>query len=398
MNIQQLLDLNALARKEGFSYPIKRSVYDQIATEPGKHFIGIVGPRGAGKSVLLKQIAAERSDAVYVSADTLEPEADLFALARTLSENFRFQLLLLDEVHFLKNPSASLKQLYDYPSLRVIFTSSVALAIHASAHDLSRRVRLLPLRVFSFREYLRFREGVDLPRLDMESLVSRKWQAEHLRSGHRFEDYLRGGVLPFALAEPDPLPLLANILEKIITKDIPSVVPLTMGELDTIKRLARFVGGAPVDGINYSSLSRNLGITRYKAEQYVCSLERAFVLRQVFPEGTNVLKEPKILMTPPYRLLFKPYQDAIGGLREDFAVETLTQAAIPFHYLKSTRGAKTPDYVVEALTGKLVVEIGGRGKGREQFKNFHADRKLVLAHTLVPDEKRVPLFLLGHTV
>ena len=60
-------------------------------------------------------------------------------------------------------------------------------------------------------------------------------------------------------------------------------------------------GRAPIDGINYTSLSRNLGITRFKAERYVRALERAFLLRQAFPAGANVLREPKVFMEPPYR-------------------------------------------------------------------------------------------------
>ena len=48
--------------------------------------------------------------------------------------------------------------------------------------------------------------------------------------------------------------------------------------------------------------------------------------------------------------------------------------------------------------GKLVVEVGGKGKGREQFKGINVDRKLVFAHTDVPDGRRLPLFLAGFLV
>ena len=153
-----------------------------------------------------------------------------------------------------------------------------------------------------------------------------------------------------------------------------------------------------VDGISYSCLSHNLGITKYKAEQYVDCLEQAFVLQRVYPEGTNVLREPKILMTPPCRLLYRDPEDAMGGLREDFFVDMLRQAGIGLSYLKSTRGEKTPDYLVAGGPDKLVVEIGGRGKGRQQFKGIEIDRKLVFAHTDVPTASTIPLFLIGYLV
>lgn len=273
---------------------------------------------------------------------------------------------------------------------------SVALAMRASAHDLSRRVRLINLHGFSFREYLSFTQSISLPPLELEQVAEGKWDSDHLRAGRFFDDYLQGGILPFSLEEPEPLGFLESMVEKVISRDIPSVVRLVVDELDSIRRLLRFVGRSPVDGINYSSLSRNLGITKYKAEQYVSCLERAFILQQVFPAGTNVLREPKILMTPPIRLLYRDVEDALGGLREDFFVQAMKQAGIRFQYLKSTRGAKTPDYLIRDAPTRLAVEIGGSGKGRQQFKGVQIDRKLVFAHSPAPERMQLPLFLLGY--
>lgn len=101
-------------------------------------------------------------------------------------------------------------------------------------------------------------------------------------------------------------------------------------------------------------------------------------------------------MTPPVRLLFRDVEEAVGGLREDFFVESLKQAKIRFQYLKSTRGAKTPDYLIQEAARKLVVEIGGPGKGRTQFKGVKYDRKIVCADVSVPGDDRFPLFLLGY--
>ena len=396
MHISQLIELHELAKKEGQKYDKKRSLYKTLIAETGKHFTGIVGPRGAGKTVILKQLASENQNAFYLSADVLEPETDLFSVIRQLTEDFKFKTFLIDEIHFLPSHSAILKKIYDFLDVRVFFTSSVALAMHSSAHDLSRRVRLLPLHYLSFREYLRLARDIDLPKLDLASLTTRQWQAEHLREGHYWNKYLTGGQLPFSFGEPNPMPLLKNIIEKIISRDIPSVLRLAVDEMECFRKLMNFIGRSAVDGINYSSISQNIGITKYKAEQYVNCLEKAFVLHQVFPLGTNVLKEPKILMAPPCRLLYRDYNDAIGGLREDFCAEMMKQAGIEFHYLKSVRGAKTPDYLVANGTEHLVLEIGGKGKGREQFKGIKTEHKLIFAHTDMPDEKRLPLFLLGY--
>ena len=94
------------------------------------------------------------------------------------------------------------------------------------------------------------------------------------------------------------------------------------------------------------------------------------------PKGTNILKEPKILMALPYRLLFIDYEQAVGGLREDFFVEMMRSLDIDFYYLKSTRGAKTPDYLVPFNNGDIIIEIGGKKKGREQFKGIQTKKSL----------------------
>ncbi len=395
MSIKRLLELHELAMQDCKSYPRKRFLYRQLVEEKGKHFVGIAGARGTGKTVLLRQYALEHDDAFYISADTLEHGDDAWELIRNLSENYGYQTFLLDEIHFLPDATAILKRLYDFLDVRIIFSSSVALAMHASAHDLSRRVRLMELRIFSFREYLALAQGIFLPALTLEEIVSRQWSPQHLRAGRFFDEYLQGQLLPFSLEEPEPLNLLNNIIEKVITRDIPAVAPLLVQELETIRRLLRFVGRSAIDGINYSSLSRNLGITKYKAEQYTSLLERAFILHLIFPAGTNVLREPKILMAPPCRLLYRDITDAIGGLREDFFVETMKQADIDFHYLKSTRGAKTPDFLIENNSDKLVIEIGGPGKGRSQFKGIIIDRKQIFAHIPEPSGYLNPLFMLG---
>ena len=398
MNLNKIIELHDLAKKEGSKYIRKRNAYERIAHVHGKHFLGIIGPRGVGKTVLLRQYALAHEDAFYLSADTLTHQHDLWELVKKLHQDFGYNTFLLDEIHFIPKITTVLKRLYDFLDIHVIFTSSVALAMHESVHDLSRRMVLEKLYPFSYREYLAFKHDVIIEPLTFSDLIDRHWSSSHLRYGIYFDDYLRGGLLPFSLAEPDPLLLLANTLDKIIHQDIPSIQRLAIEEIVIIKQLLKFTGLSEIDGINYSSISKNLGITKYKAEQYVRCLEQAFVLIQIFPTGTNVLREPKIVMAPPYRLLYRDFEQAAGGLREDYFALAAHQADIKFSYLKSTRGKKTPDFLVQTNTEKLAIEIGGSSKGREQFKGIKVDRKLVFAHTDVPDKNRYPLFLLGYLV
>jgi len=396
IDYNRLLELHELACREAANLKIRRGLFEVLQADVGRHLNGIAGPRGAGKTVLLKQLAVSTEGAFYLSADTLARGSDLFEIVRGLLEKYRYTRFLLDEIHFLPGALGGLKKIYDFlPEVRVVFTSSVALAIHASGHDLARRVVIHPLGYFSFREYLLIHRGENLNRITFDELLSEKFDPLHLRASRFFDNYLLGGLLPFALEEPDPMPLLRATIEKIIHRDIPANLRLHTDELPILEKLIAFVGRSAVDGINYSSLSHNLGITKYKAEQYAAAFEDAFLLKRVFPAGTNVLREPKVLLMPPVRLLERTAVEAMGGLREDYFAMAMAQAGMDFEYLKSTTGQKTPDYLIEHQGQRIALEIGGKGKGRSQFKGVKTDRKIILAHDVIPSSEKIPLHLLG---
>ena len=99
-------------------------------------------------------------------------------------------------------------------------------------------------------------------------------------------------------------------------------------------------------------------------------------------------------MAVPYRMLYRDYEESLVGLREDFFAESMKRAGLSFHYLKSTRGKKTPDFLIHGPE-KIVIEVGGKGKGRQQFKGIEVGRKLIVAHETTPSPKHIPLHLLG---
>ena len=396
MSINDLQALDALARVEAKRFPIHRDALVALRKTQGRRFIGILGPRGVGKTVILKQLTVETDRSFYGSVDTFE-DVTLFELAQVLFEKRGVRTLLLDEIHFLPGFDGELKKIFDFlPDVHVIFTSSVALALQQSVFDLSRRVRLIRVLPFSFREYVRFKEGVVLDRLTLDAVGRGEWTPDHARYGYLFDTYLKGGLYPFALTEPDPLAVLRSILDTVLQRDIPHVSKVTYQEVALIGKALTFIGRSAVDGVNPTTVAKNLGITRYKAIEYIDLLSKAFILIQVDPEGTNVLREPKILMQVPYRLLYRSWDDAIGAVREDFFTTTMSMADIQFRYLKSTTGRKTPDFWMSTDSGDWVVEIGGPGKGRTQFKGVRVERKMVLAHDADTRRGSMPLFMAGY--
>jgi len=51
--------------------------------------------------------------------------------------------------------------------------------------------------------------------------------------------------------------------------------------------------------------------------------------------------------------------------------------------------------LIEHHGRKIVFEIGGKRKGRSQFKGVEADQKIILAPGIAPSPGRIPLEIIG---
>ncbi len=391
-----LVERSAAAGAEAVRFEMRRSPYERLASAEEDRIIGLIGPRGGGKSVLLKQLLAAREDAFYIALDSLG-DRDLFDTAQQLQLQRGIKLLLLDEAIYLRDFDAALKQIDDSLDMQVVFTSSAALTVQHSPFDFMRRSRMLSLPLLSFREFVASRTGMWPPLLTMDRILAGEWGADSSNHSVLFDEYLQGGIAPRFLEEPDSLPWLRKSLNTVLCNDLPRLARLPLDEVDVIRRMVDFIGRSEADDISSSRLSRSLGITKYKAGIYLGLLKKAFVVHLIHPRGSGVLKEPKILMTAPYRLLYRPVSEAAEALHQDFFATMMAAAGIPYFYLKSTRGAKTPNFLVSLRSGEVVVEIKGKGRGIRRFKGIKAEKRAVFSRSGGKEAKGLqrPLFLLG---
>ncbi len=85
----------------------------------------------------------------------------------------------------------------------------------------------------------------------------------------------------------------------------------------------------------------------------------------------------------------------IARWHQFFFAMAMRQAGIPIEYLKSTTGQKTPDFLIEHGGQKISFKIGGKGKGRSQFKGVKADQKIILLQGGASSPGRIPLEMAG---
>ncbi|HPI21231.1 MAG TPA: AAA family ATPase, partial [Candidatus Kapabacteria bacterium] len=141
----------------------KRYLYDKVSW--GSGMIGIVGPRGVGKTTMILQYIKENlnnKNTLFVFADDMYfSENKLMDLADNFYKNDG-EYLFIDEIHKYENWSQELKNIYDsFPTLKVVFTGSSVLDIIKGSSDLSRRAIIYKLQGLSFREFLKLFHNFD---------------------------------------------------------------------------------------------------------------------------------------------------------------------------------------------------------------------------------------------
>jgi len=393
--MQDILDKSRKAKESAAAYPKERFAYPAVKRFlSGRVFVGIAGLRGAGKTVLLRQLASHTPGSAYVSMDALPADVRLYELAEQLHSAHGIGHLFVDEIHAYPEWKADLKKAFDFLDVKIAFTSSSAIEIAESRHDLSRRVAIVNLPPFSFREYLLFKKGVELPVLTLGNILA-DWKKNYLKVQEYeplFMEFCTGGALPFSLENPDPQ-AVGNVIDKIIQRDLPSVSKFDSEDAANTRRMLLFIARSGIEVCSYSSIAKNLGITKYMAQRYVDMLSSAFVLGAILPHGTNLTREPKFLFTLPFRAHLSSGVDEArlkGALREEFFAHHVPGLL----YVKGAKGQKAPDYFVQLGARRLVFEIGGAGKGATQLKGVDEKyEKFVLSSPA--SDKGIPLVLFG---
>jgi uncharacterized protein len=397
--IEELISLDRSAREESKNYPTRRFLFPQVRNllSDMRQIVGIAGLRGTGKTILLRQIANDLPHTFYLSADTLSAGIDLFELSKRIAESFGTKHLLIDEIHAISGWQAQLKKIYDFSGLKILFTSSSSLELTESRYDLSRRLTILSLPLFSFREFLLFRRKVDLPVITLDELMTghQKIYQQLFPFEADFREFSILGAMPACLESPLSS-VITSIVNKVVQKDILTAGRLSQEDILHILTVLLFIARSGAEGCSYSSISRNTGITKYKAQHYIALMQSASLLKIVLPYGANVLPEPKIILVPTIRVNMAQGidQDRLtGAIREEFFIHHVNGANLTVNYLKSLRGQKLPDYILFHGDRKLIFEIGGAGKGTSQFKGVEIKEKYILSQPA--SSRSIPLILFG---
>ncbi len=365
-----------------------------------KQLVAIRGSRGVGKTTLMRQYikltyGVQAGEALYCLMDSL-----YFTSHSLLDLAERFHLmggrhLFLDEVHKYPSWSKEVKEIIDlYPEMKVVFSGSSLLQILNADADLSRRVSSFDLAGLSFREFLRFYHGIDLPVYKLEDILSdadsiceKICQACHPQP--LFESYLRAGYYPFYDGDVDDYyNRIENVVNFIIDQEMTQFCGVDPANTRKLKAMMMFLCNNVPYEVNIAKLASYLELNKATVLSYLSGMKKAELLQLLYSSNVSVTKmqkPDKIYVHNPNTLYALGSRESIGTVRECFFVNQLTKG----HTVEY--GKANGDFLVN---GSITIEVGGKDKTFEQIANI--PHSYIFADEMeYPVGKKIPLWLAG---
>ena len=270
-----------------------------------KQLVAIRGSRGVGKTTLMRQyiklnFGIQAGETLYCLMDSM-----YFTSHSLLDLAERFHLmggkhLFLDEVHKYPSWSKEIKEIIDlYPEMKVTFSGSSLLQILNADADLSRRVRSQDLAGLSFREYLRFYHGIELPVFKLEEILSnpdaictRVCEACHPQP--LFESYLRAGYYPFYDGDvEDYYSRIENVVNFIIDQEMTEFCGVDPANTRKLKAMLMFLCDNVPYEVNIAKLASYLELNKATVLSYLSGMKKAELLHLLYSSNVSVTKMQK---------------------------------------------------------------------------------------------------------
>ena len=354
---------NKLVREMGTSF--FRYMYDGINWK--SRMIGLVGPRGVGKTTLVLQYIKQNlnpAETLYVTAEDFYFVDNRFVDLADAFVKRGGKYLFIDEIHKYKDWAKELKLIYDYhKDLNVVFTGSSVLDIKKGASDLSRRAVIYNMQGLSFREYLRLFHNISTKTYSLEDILQHKVELPELKHPlPLFSDYLKKGYYPFALEEDFEL-RLRQVINQTLENDIPMYANMNVATGRKLKQLLAIISKSAPFKPNMTKIAEMLSASRNNISDYCLYIEEAGMIAQLRDDtgGIRGLGKVDKVYLDNTNLIYNLADDTsnIGNIRETFF---LNQTRVKHDVFASP----VADFLVDDKT----FEVGGKKKGQKQIKEI----------------------------
>lgn len=266
---------------------------------PARQILAFTGLRRVGKTTLLYMILKAKleegfdpSRIVYFSFDNFRDVAikEVVTTSAELTGHNLDEgpsLFLFDEIQKVERWEEQIKRLYDrYPLAKIILSGSESLFIRQKTREsLAGRFFEFFLTPLRFTEFLQFK-GVSFSRPQL--------YFQELRQ--LFHEYLLCNGFPELIGANQLFVekyLKENIVEKIIYRDLPQLVPVRDPAI--VEQLFMIILLEPGQIIDTNDVASELGLARQTVALYLDYLEKSFLIRKLYNFSRNARKTQRKL-------------------------------------------------------------------------------------------------------
>ena len=350
-----------------------RSFHDTINWN--NRLIGILGQKGVGKSTMILQhikMYDDISESLYVQADDFYfADHRIYDLALAFFQRGG-KKLYIDEIHKYSGWNTEIKMIYDQlPLLKIVYSGSSVLDLKKGAKaDLSRRTIEYFMPILSFREYLNISKAWNLKTASLDEILSGHIDfpyGEH-RPIKYYKEYLQRGCYPY-FSEEDFLIKLKQAVIATVEDDIPKYAEMTVAASVKLKKLMYMLAQSVPYKPNYTTLARDLDLSRNTLPDYIDYLEKSGLFNALREKSTGdgLLQKPEKLYLDNSNIIY-----ALGLDKSDDGTIRETMFLSWTRQMYAVYSSKISDFEIDGIT----FEVGGRNKTGRQIKS--AERGFVV--------------------
>ena len=273
------------------------NIYKRLSIFPA---VLILGSRQCGKSTLVKMLAREKEDFIYLD---LQSAADLHKLTEPslFFEANEGSLICLDEIQAVPHLFSSLRSEIDRnrrPGRFILLGSASQELIQKSSESLAGRLGIVELSPFSIDELTLHKASTDLKIY---------WN--------------RGGYPESFLAFNDESSYIwrEDFIKTYVQRDVPQLgFQIPAPQIQRFMTLCAHLSGQL---LNTSKIGESLGVAHTTVRRYIDLLEQTFLIRTIAPfennEKKRLVKSPKLYIRDAgilhHLLQIKDYNALLGN-------------------------------------------------------------------------------------
>ncbi len=384
--------------KQNQTLPLyKRDIFNDLIKSTAK-ITGLYGSRGVGKTTVLLQVLKEYDSdeeaKLYISCDhPIFLDTSLFDFIDEFSK-FGGEIIVIDEIHKLKDFQTQIKLIYDFLDIKVYFSGSSAVEITNA--DFSRRYSMYHMPILSFREYLEFELNVKLNSYKLKEILEEHQSIANIiidtlqdkKILKYFKKFIDFGVYPYYFEDRNKyVDRLNENINTILYTDLVNVINIDSAKIVSLKKLLLSICVSNPFEISLEKLSKLVGITKPTLYKYIEYLSRAELLHHVVYEAKrfkNIRKQDKLYLNNTNLFQALCINSNMGTIRETFFISMLYKKCL-INY------ADKGDFLIDE---KYIFEIGGKNKNYTQIKDL-PNSYVVVDDVEIGFGNKIPLWLFG---